>query len=189
MSLERWVCCPKGPRVPHPNTGQLCCSFCGVLQPDDAHTESHNFTACQERQLDERTFYRKDHLRQHLKLVHSTKYLNWSMDTWKVATPDIKSRCGFCGLALGSWGVRVDHLAEHFKTGSDMKDWKGDWGFENSVLSNVENAMPPCMCIFCTECCRQCKADIRFRVHPSREAKPSSVPGQPAVTGVTTQRV
>lgn len=143
LSLERWVCCPKGPRVPNPNTGQICCSFCGVPQPEDAHTESHNYTACQERQLDERTFYRKDHLRQHLKLVHSTKYLNWSMDAWKVATPDIKSRCGFCGLALGSWGVRVDHLAEHFKTGSDMKDWKGDWGFENSILSNVENAMPP----------------------------------------------
>ncbi|KAI3401314.1 hypothetical protein diail_11397 [Diaporthe ilicicola] len=112
-------------------------------QPDDAHVEGHNFTSCQERQLDERTFYRKDHLRQHLKLVHNTKYLNWSMDPWKVATPDIKSRCGFCGLTLGSWGLRVDHLAEHFKTGSDMKDWKGDWGFENAVLSNVENAVPP----------------------------------------------
>lgn len=147
------MCCPKGPRVPNPNTGQLCCAFCGVPQPDDAHTESHNFTACQERQLDERTFYRKDHLRQHLKLVHNTKYLNWSMDAWKVATPDIKSRCGFCGLALGSWGVRVDHLAEHFKTGSDMKDWKGDWGFESPVLSNVENAMPPCMSILCDGCC------------------------------------
>lgn len=143
LSLERWVCCPKGPRVPNPNTGQICCAFCGVSQPEDSHTESHNYTACQERQLDERTFYRKDHLRQHLKLVHTTKYLNWSMDAWKAATPDIKSRCGFCGLALGSWGVRVDHLAEHFKTGSDMKDWKGDWGFEKSVLSNVENAMPP----------------------------------------------
>lgn len=165
------MCCPKGPRVPNPNTGQLCCAFCGVPQPDDAHTESHNFTACQERQLDERTFYRKDHLRQHLKLVHNTKYLNWSMDAWKVATPDIKSRCGFCGLALGSWGVRVDHLAEHFKTGSDMKDWKGDWGFESSVLSNVENAMPPCMSILCDRCYRHCKADKSLGfIHQERQS-------------------
>ncbi|KAI7786993.1 hypothetical protein LA080_001785 [Diaporthe eres] len=109
----------------------------------NAPLKTFQCTFCTERQLDERTFYRKDHLRQHLKLVHNTKYLNWSMDSWKVATPDIKSRCGFCRLALASWGVRVDHLAEHFKTGSDMKDWKGDWGFENAVLSNVENAMPP----------------------------------------------
>ena len=146
--------------MPNPSSGELSCAFCGVAQPDDAHKESHNFTACQERQLDERTFYRKDHLRQHLKLVHNTKYLNWSMDSWKVATADIKSRCGFCGLALGSWGVRVDHLAEHFKTGSDMKDWKGDWGFENAVLSNVENAMPSCATVLCIWCCRQRKADM-----------------------------
>lgn len=66
------------------------------------------------------------------------------MDSWKVATPDIKSKCGFCGVSLESWAVRVDHLAEHFKTGFDMKDWKGDWGFEPMILSIVENALPPC---------------------------------------------
>lgn len=66
------------------------------------------------------------------------------MDSWKVATPEIRSRCGFCGAVLESWANRVDHLAEHFKRGSDMKDWKGDWGFEPMVLSIVENALPPC---------------------------------------------
>ncbi|KUI55189.1 hypothetical protein VP1G_02504 [Cytospora mali] len=65
------------------------------------------------------------------------------MDSWKVATPDIRSRCGFCGIVLESWAIRVDHLAEHFKTGSDMKEWKGDWGFEPMVFAIVENALPP----------------------------------------------
>ncbi|ROV94354.1 hypothetical protein VPNG_09384 [Cytospora leucostoma] len=143
LSLERWVCCPKGPKAFKSDTAQTCCAFCSAVDPDNAHIEGHNYTSCQERQLDERTFYRKDHLRQHLKLVHNTKYLNWSMDSWKVATPEIKSRCGFCGVVLASWVIRVDHLAEHFKTGSDMKDWKGDWGFEPMVLSVVENALPP----------------------------------------------
>lgn len=66
------------------------------------------------------------------------------MNSWKAPTPDIRSRCGFCGIVLNSWPTRVDHLAEHFKTGSTMVDWKGDWGFEPSILSTVENATPPC---------------------------------------------
>ncbi|KAF3767439.1 hypothetical protein M406DRAFT_345452 [Cryphonectria parasitica EP155] len=145
LSLERWVCSPNGPRALNPDVNKMCCVFCAQADPDDAHIESHNHTACQEKPLNERTFYRKDHLRQHLKLVHNTKYLNWNMDSWKAPTPDIRSRCGFCGSVLGTWPARVDHLAEHFKTGSDMKSWKGDWGFEPAVLSMVENSIPPFM--------------------------------------------
>ena len=29
-----------------------------------------------------------------------------------------------------------------------MKDWRGDWGFEASVLEVVENGMPPCEYFF-----------------------------------------
>jgi hypothetical protein len=94
--------------------------------------------------LEERTFYRKDHLRQHLNLVHDVKFQNFSMETWKIVTPQIRSRCGFCGIVMDSWSIRVDHLAEHFKGGKSMADWKGDWGFEPQVLDIVENGMPPC---------------------------------------------
>jgi hypothetical protein len=45
---------------------------------------------------------------------------------------------------MDSWSIRVDHLAEHFKGGKSMADWKGDWGFEPQVLDIVENGMPPC---------------------------------------------
>jgi hypothetical protein len=145
LSLERWVCAPAGPRVVNPENGQLSCAFCGEPNPDDAHIESHNHSACQERTLDERTFYRKDHLNQHLRLVHNVKFADWSMKTWKVATPQIRSRCGFCGIVMDTWSFRVDHLAEHFKSGKSMADWKGDWGFEVPVLDMVENSIPPCM--------------------------------------------
>lgn len=145
LSLERWVCAPHGPRAVNQETGQPCCSFCGLENPDDAHIESHNHSTCQERTLEERTFYRKDHLNQHLRLVHNVKFLDWSMKSWKVATPEIRSRCGFCGIVMDTWTIRVDHLAEHFKTGYSMADWKGDWGFENPVLDMVENSIPPCM--------------------------------------------
>lgn len=143
LSLERWVCTPQGATALNPETKQVCCVFCGAVEPDADHIESHNFAACQERALGDRTFYRKDHLRQHLKLVHSVKFMGWSMDQWKVATPEIRSRCGFCGIVMDTWTFRVDHLAEHFKTGRTMADWKGDWGFDKPVLEMVENSIPP----------------------------------------------
>lgn len=144
LSLERWICSPDGPRTVNPENGLLSCVFCGEVNPNDAHIESHNFLGCTERTLEERTFYRKDHLRQHLKLVHNVKFAQWSMDKWRVASPEIRSRCGFCGIVLDSWTIRIDHLAEHFKTGNTMADWKGDWGFEAPVLEMVENSIPPC---------------------------------------------
>ncbi|POR39350.1 Homeobox protein 4 [Tolypocladium paradoxum] len=143
LSLERWVCAPDGPRAVNPDNGQLSCVFCGLVNPDNAHMEAHNHSACQERTLEERTFYRKDHLNQHLRLVHNVKFMDWSMKQWKVATPEIRSRCGFCGIVMDTWTIRVDHLAEHFKTGYSMADWKGDWGFEVPVLDMVENSIPP----------------------------------------------
>ncbi|KAH6692380.1 hypothetical protein F5X68DRAFT_129537 [Plectosphaerella plurivora] len=143
LSLERWVCAPDGPRVLNPQTNQVCCVFCGEPNPDDAHIESHNHSACLERSLEERTFYRKDHLNQHLRLVHDVKFLDWCMKTWKVASPEIRSRCGFCGIVMDNWSIRVDHLAEHFKTGNTMADWKGDWGFDAPVLDMLENSIPP----------------------------------------------
>ncbi|KAH8158175.1 hypothetical protein CIB48_g10065 [Xylaria polymorpha] len=143
LSLERWICSPDGPRAVNPDNGLTSCSFCGEANPDDAHVESHNFSGCTERTQEERTFYRKDHLRQHLRLVHDVKFLPWTMDKWRVTSPAIRSRCGFCGVVLDSWSVRVDHLAEHFKTGNTMADWKGDWGFDAPVLEMVENSIPP----------------------------------------------
>lgn len=143
LSLERWVCAPNGPRAPNPENNKISCVFCGEANPDDAHVETHNHSACQERTLEERTFYRKDHLRQHLKLVHDVKFVPWSMEPWKVATPQIRSRCGFCGIVMDTWTIRVDHLAEHFKAGYSMADWKGDWGFEPPVLDMVESSIPP----------------------------------------------
>ncbi|KAI0150326.1 hypothetical protein GGR57DRAFT_493141 [Xylariaceae sp. FL1272] len=143
LSLERWVCSPDGSQIANTENGGTSCVFCGEPNPDEAHVESHNFSGCVERSQEERTFYRKDHLRQHLRLVHQVKFLPWTMDKWRISSPEIRSRCGFCGTVLDSWTIRTDHLAEHFKTGNTMADWKGDWGFEAPVLEMVENSIPP----------------------------------------------
>ncbi|WKT48433.1 Homeobox domain [Fusarium oxysporum f. sp. vasinfectum] len=118
-------------------------SFCGVKNPDKTHLDGHNQSACIERPIEERTYHRKDHLQQHLRLVHMSKFLKWPMDDWKVMTQEVKSRCGFCGINLTTWASRVDHLADHFKAGSTMEHWKGDWGFEGKVIERIDNAMPP----------------------------------------------
>ncbi|KAJ3543440.1 hypothetical protein NM208_g3579 [Fusarium decemcellulare] len=143
LSLEMWICASDGPRVTNPQTNELCCVFCGKANPDDPHVEGHNYSVCKVKSPDERTFYRKDHLNQHLRLVHNAQFLDWSMKPWKVSTSEVRSRCGFCGITMNTWSARVDHLAEHFKTGKMIADWKGDWGFEAPVLDMLKNAIPP----------------------------------------------
>lgn len=144
LSLERWICCPNGPIQYNKEYERPACVYCDHPNPSSNHAEAHNHSSCAEKPIGERTFYRKDHLRQHLNLVHDVKFQSWSMESWKAITPAIRSRCGFCGIAMDSWTSRVDHLAEHFKSGMSMADWKGDWGFEPQILNIVENGIPPC---------------------------------------------
>ncbi|KAL4950007.1 hypothetical protein BDW69DRAFT_63540 [Aspergillus filifer] len=140
LALEKWTCAPNG-GVAFIN-GANRCVFCLAVDPDIEHLESHNYSTCAEKSSTERTFYRKDHLNQHLRLMHNVRFVP-SMDQWRSHTTEIISRCGFCGITLSTWKGRADHLATHFKNGADMNQWQGDWGFEPVVQSLVENAMPP----------------------------------------------
>ncbi|KAL6793309.1 hypothetical protein GGI42DRAFT_152907 [Trichoderma sp. SZMC 28013] len=143
LSLEQWVCSPNGPIQFCAEWDCLACVYCGLKDPSPEHAEHHNDFVCHGRPDAEKTFFRKDHLRQHLSIVHDAKFQKWPMSDWKVATPAVRSRCGFCGIILHSWDSRVGHLAQHFKTGKSMADWKGDWGFQGEILKIVENGMPP----------------------------------------------
>ncbi|KMP07521.1 hypothetical protein CIRG_07202 [Coccidioides immitis RMSCC 2394] len=140
LALDKWTCAPQGGVILE--NGESVCAFCRYLNPDETHLESHNYTTCQEKSIQERTFYRKDHLNQHLRLMHNVKLGSW-MDQWKSATTEVKSRCGFCSATFTTWKDRVDHLAAHFKAGAEMRQWKGDWGFESCIQRCVENSMPP----------------------------------------------
>lgn len=142
LALERWSCCPNGGTMTDALTGREMCVFCRAPNPSVEHVESHNFTACQEKTMQERTFYRKDHLSQHLKLMHNAKVQS-HMDSWKSTTNEIKSRCGFCPSQFTTWQQRADHLAAHFRNGADMSMWANGWGFEPFVERLVENAIPP----------------------------------------------
>lgn len=143
LALERWMCAPKGPTIINESTGAPICVFCQRPNPSPQHLESHNYLTCADKTASERTFYRKDHLRQHLRLAHGAAFHASIMDAWKSTTDSIRSNCGFCPAKFTSWSARADHLAAHFRNGMDMSNWKGDWGFEPFVARLVENAVPP----------------------------------------------
>lgn len=141
IPVDTWCCAPHGGIVEV--DGSKVCAFCQATDADYAHLEAaHNYLLCREKGPEQRAFLRKDHLKQHLKLTHNVDY-HASMDAWRSSRTDIVSRCGFCDARLSTWDERVEHLADHFKNGVDMDQWKGGWGFEPDVQSLVENAIPP----------------------------------------------
>ncbi|GAM89965.1 hypothetical protein ANO11243_080050 [Dothideomycetidae sp. 11243] len=142
LSLEKWVCTPCGAIESHPTTGAPVCAYCRAENPDHAHIENHGHTECVSKGVEAKTFFRKDHLRQHLRLVHHCE-LTPAMESWKAVVDAINSRCGFCAVRFNSWAERNDHLATHFRQGAQMKDWKRCRGLDPQVAANVLNAMPP----------------------------------------------
>ncbi|KAK2122539.1 hypothetical protein NOF04DRAFT_1195090 [Fusarium oxysporum II5] len=122
----------------NPQTELVSCVFCGEPEPSNEHIERHNPSSCQER-----IFNRKDHLKQHLRLVHNSQLVGWATGSWQTSISNIQSRCGICDSRMITWAERAIHLADHFKIGLGMSSWKGDWGFEKSVLGMVELAIPP----------------------------------------------
>lgn len=136
LNIESWACCAFGSGIVDTSQGPIC-AFCTHPNPSSSHLETHHYSACQGKGLSERTFYRKDHFKQHLVLVHECGYSS-HMDIWKVEFPNIASRCGFCNLQLNSWQERVDHLAAHFKAGSKMADWNGGLGFDEHIAAIID---------------------------------------------------
>jgi hypothetical protein len=142
LSLEKWICAPIGPMIVEKADGTRTCVYCNEQGVSAEHGESHNHSACEEKGFDARTFYRKDHLRQHLRLMHGCE-MQPSMDAWKSVASNINSRCGFCAQRFTVWQDRVDHLTAHFKAGAKMSQWKGCRGLDPAVAAQVTNAMPP----------------------------------------------
>lgn len=142
LSLEKWLCAPIGEVVADKATGKPKCVYCDEIDPSKDHLSTHNHSACFEKGPESRTFYRKDHLRQHLRLMHNCK-MTTSMESWKSEAECIKSRCGFCNMRFDTWQKRIDHLAKEFRSGANMRNWKGCRGLDPHVAMHVTNAMPP----------------------------------------------
>jgi hypothetical protein len=143
LPVESWMCTTTG-LVPEAKSGIPYCVFCSERNPTAEHLEIHDLEACVSRPLTERLFIRKDHLRQHLRKFHkSLDRDDWIVDSLKITNDQLSSRCGFCGCTFASWTERSDHIAEHFKSGSRMTQWIGDWGFDAIVEQRLRDAILP----------------------------------------------
>jgi hypothetical protein len=151
LNLEAWYCAPLGPSVLSSITGKMLCSFCNVSEPSQEHLSMHNYDACKDLSNELRSFHRKDHLVQHLRHVHQV-HNPPPLDDWKKEMKIFTSRCGFCDEILDNWDDRVSHLAKHFRNGSTMKDWKGDHDFAPHITAKLQNAYPPYLLGWESEC-------------------------------------
>jgi hypothetical protein len=124
-----WVCMLTGYGAP----GQKCV-LCSDIIHDFHHFEEHDVQSCLDKSVCDRTFSRKDLLKQHVQQIHLATANDsvsrsfkvpkaWSQE---VETAHIKNEslwCGFCLTACDSIGERMDHVAEHFRNGDDIEDW------------------------------------------------------------------
>lgn len=65
------------------------------------------------------------------------------MHGWRIKTVKINCRCGLCGESFQNWDQRNEHIADHFHSGAQMKDWTGCRGLDPAVALRVQNAIPP----------------------------------------------
>ena len=143
LTLEKWTCSPSGPVYQKPGEATVRCVFCDEIGPSPEHLELHGANKCVVKPPGARSFYRKDHFRQHLRLSHNVDRVLPLMKGWLSRVDQITSRCGFCQETFTLWSERNDHLATHFRNGALMKDWKGCRGLEPAVSLLVQDAMPP----------------------------------------------
>ena len=75
----KWICMQFGPRLPDGS-----CAFCRVRDPTKEHLDTaHRISGCARREVTERTFFRLDHLRQHVKNLHGSALLPVPKIIWR----------------------------------------------------------------------------------------------------------
>jgi hypothetical protein len=145
LTLDSWVCIPDLSDIQRMFDLQPPeCPCCDVRFPAPVHWEEHEFQVCAEKSIAERSFSRKDYLWQHLRKFHGcTKLPVSDLEAWRGEGASVESRCGFCGCSLLTWSARAEHLAGHFRKGSRMGQWEGDWGLDTYALGILRNAVLP----------------------------------------------
>ncbi|KAF2805133.1 uncharacterized protein BDZ99DRAFT_524850 [Mytilinidion resinicola] len=128
LPRSRWTCMLHGPRLSFSRgSTSSCCAFCMQKDPTEEHVHSsHRIGVCAARSLQDRTYYRPDHLRQHVKNFHNSTLFDITAAKWKSSAEESQNDgwdCGFCHLHLSDWNSREVHIAGHFRDGKTMKDW------------------------------------------------------------------
>jgi hypothetical protein len=128
LPRSQWICMPKGfLSALDPAREDIVCSFCGELDATEGHFMAHHRAAeCYGKPELERTFNRKDHLKQHLNRFHGVHISNDDViKDWerKMDHSHHVWHCGFCGVKLRDWDHRAMHIGGHFREGMSMASW------------------------------------------------------------------
>ncbi|OCL11686.1 hypothetical protein AOQ84DRAFT_437522 [Glonium stellatum] len=100
------------------------CIMCRIPNPSSEHLMGHNYLYCAGKSISQRTFPRKDGFVKHMRRIHHMTQWKAHMGGWKRSVSrSLRFTCGFCGIKLDGWKLRVDHIAVHFEDGLSLKDW------------------------------------------------------------------
>ncbi|KAI0554348.1 hypothetical protein F4679DRAFT_354372 [Xylaria curta] len=115
----QWVC-----GLDKPNGIGVICPICAIVAQPGIYPPActHRFNECWDKPTPQRAFFRKDALKQHIRVFHckgdSTLLADdgINLDKWKekVDTAKYSSICHFCGLNCQTWDKRASHLIKHF---------------------------------------------------------------------------
>jgi hypothetical protein len=120
---EGWICC-----VPDPFwvEGRQICTYCGLQDPDsDHHATAKHPIPCKHRSMGRgRTFFRKEHLKNHLQKVHPAIPWHHFLDRGHFEfEPQFPRLCCLCqNYSFSSFNNRFDHLITHFESDTDPND-------------------------------------------------------------------
>jgi hypothetical protein len=120
---EGWICCvPDSFWV----KGRKICTYCGVQGPDsDHHATAKHPVPCEHRPMGRgRTFFRKEHLKNHLQKVHPAIRWHHFLDRghFKIE-PQFPRACCLCqSYWFSSLNDRTDHLITHFESDTNPND-------------------------------------------------------------------
>jgi hypothetical protein len=124
-----WVCMLGGLTM-----AGMECVFCSDIVDDFHHFDDHDMQSCLDKSMCDRTFARKDLLKQHVQQKHlanaeeSVSKAFQIPEAWsqEVHVACIKKEALWCGFCLSSYNFiseRMDHVAEHFRKGDDIEAW------------------------------------------------------------------
>jgi hypothetical protein len=119
-----WTCMLGEPAIlssTNPSTTIWICAFCSATK--DTRTDmvkhliiKHKCHVCLNKKLEEKTFYRKDKLKQHLQQVHALGESSSYWETWHTDPPKKWAwGCGFCGGCSFTWEGMSQMLVSPFK--------------------------------------------------------------------------
>lgn len=105
------------------------CFFCSETITSMKHFDIHDIQTCLDKDICQRTFTRKDLLKQHIQQMHCVSQAFQVPKAWsqKVDSSQIVQQglwCGFCLTMRSSITERMDHVAKHFRDGCNIESWK-----------------------------------------------------------------